>query len=128
MKFLNQFIIILLVCFGAELIAASLSWRIPASIYGLGLMLILLFTKVIKVSAVRDVAAFFIEIMPVMFIPAAVGLITAKDLLLANLIGVIIAISISAIIVLATSAFVVQKLQERKIAKLKQEYEKKASK
>lgn len=98
MKYLNQFIIILLVCFVAELIALSLPFKIPASIYGLGLMLVLLFTKVIKVSAVRDVAAFFIEIMPVMFIPAAVGLITAKDILLANLFGVIVVVGVGGLL------------------------------
>ncbi|BCX79352.1 CidA/LrgA family protein [Campylobacter sp. 19-13652] len=124
MKYLGQFIIILTVCFVAELISALLPYPIPASIYGLGLMLVLLFSRAIKVSAVRDVAAFFIEIMPVMFIPAAVGLITAKDVILSNLIGIVIVVSIVAIIVLAVSALVTQKLYEYKISRLKRKYEK----
>lgn len=124
MKYLGQFIIILTVCFVAELISALLPYPIPASIYGLAIMLALLFFKVIKVSHVRDVAAFFIEIMPVMFIPAAVGLITAKDVILSNLIGIIAVVSIAAIVVLSISALVTQKLYEIKISKLKRKYEK----
>lgn len=50
---------------------------IPGSIYGLLLMFVLLLTKVIKVENVKDVGEFLIEIMPLMFIPAGVGLMAS---------------------------------------------------
>lgn len=81
MKYLKQFLIILSVCCVGELIKYFVPLPIPASIYGLVLMLILLLTKVIRLEQVKDVADFLIEIMPVMFIPSTVGLIASWDVL-----------------------------------------------
>ena len=46
-----------------------------ASIYGIILLFLALETKLIKVKHIRETSSFLIAIMPVMFIPAAVGLI-----------------------------------------------------
>ena len=75
MKLLYQFGVILAVTFVGELLYALLPLPIPASIYGLIVMLICLGTKVVKLSQVKIAADFLIDIMPPMFIPAAVGLI-----------------------------------------------------
>ena len=85
MKYLQQFLLILCISFVGEFLKYVLPLPIPASIYGLVLMFVLLETKVLKVEAVqdaglikleqvKDVGKFLIEIMPVMFIPAGVGL------------------------------------------------------
>ena len=76
MKLLYQFGVILAVTFVGELLYALLPLPIPASIYGLIVMLICLGTKVVKLSQVKIAADFLIDIMPPMFIPSAVGLIT----------------------------------------------------
>ena len=62
------------VSFVGEILHAVLPLPIPASIYGLVLMLALLMTGALKLDAVEDAGKFMIEIMPVMFIPAGVGL------------------------------------------------------
>ena len=72
MKFLKQFLWILLISFLGEALRALIPLPIPASVYGLVLMLAALITGVLKVEQVRGAAEFLIEIMPVMFIPAAV--------------------------------------------------------
>jgi holin-like protein len=54
---------------------------IPASIYGMVFLLILLLTGVIKLDQVKDAGKFLIEIMPVMFIPAGVGLMSSWNVL-----------------------------------------------
>ncbi len=77
MKHINQFGIILGITFLGEMIHSIISLPIPASIYGLAIMLICLKTKVVKVEKVKQAGGFLIEIMPLMFIPAAVGLLTA---------------------------------------------------
>ena len=77
MKFLNQFGIIVFVTFLGEMLHHFIPLPIPASIYGLVLMLIFLGTKLIKLEQVKTAADFFLDIMPPMFIPAAVGLVTA---------------------------------------------------
>lgn len=75
MKYLRQFCIILLISFLGELLHILIPLPIPASVYGLVLMLTALCTGILKLTQVRETADFLIEIMPVMFIPAAVGLL-----------------------------------------------------
>lgn len=77
MKYLKQFCIILFVSFLGELLHILIPLPIPASVYGLVLMLLALCTGVLKRAQVEETADFLIEIMPVMFIPAAVGLLEA---------------------------------------------------
>ena len=71
MKFLRQFMIILLLSFLGEVLKMFIPLPIPASVYGLVLMLLCLVTGILKASQVKEAAFFLIEIMPVMFIPAA---------------------------------------------------------
>ena len=86
MKYLKQFLIIILVSCVGEVLNHYIPLPIPASIYGLVLMLALLILKILPLEAVKETAEFLIDIMPVMFIPAAVGLIVfwnqLKDMLL----------------------------------------------
>ena len=73
MKYLKQFFIILAVSFAGEVLKYIIPLPIPASIYGLVIMLFLLGTKILSLECVRETGLFLVEIMPVMFIPAAVG-------------------------------------------------------
>lgn len=81
MKYLKQFLIILAVSLMGEILKAVLPLPIPASIYGMVLMFVFLLTGVIKLSQVRETGRFLIEIMPVMFIPAGVGLMSSWNVL-----------------------------------------------
>lgn len=73
MKYLRQFSIIMIIAFIAEIIKNFLPLPIPASIYGLLLLFAALCGQIIKVSQIKETAYFLIDIMPIMFIPAAVG-------------------------------------------------------
>ncbi|MBR2811635.1 MAG: CidA/LrgA family protein [Solobacterium sp.] len=113
MKLLKQFGIILLVTCVGEIIHSLLPLPIPGSIYGLVLMFVLLCTKVIKLEHVRSAAGFLIEIMPVMFIPAAVGLIDSWDQLQPILIPTVVIVLSSTVIVMVltglTAQFIIKK-------------------
>lgn len=74
MVLLQQFAIIAAVSCLGEGLRVLLPLPIPASVYGLVLMLAGLMTGVIRLEKVQYGASFLIEIMPVMFIPAAVNL------------------------------------------------------
>lgn len=78
------------VSFVGEILHAVLPLPIPASIYGLVLMLALLMTGALKLDAVEDAGKFMIEIMPVMFIPAGVGLMESWGELKAVLVPVLV--------------------------------------
>ena len=108
MKILRQFVIILLISFLGELLKAALPLPVPASVWGLILMLAALKTGVLKLSQVSDAAVFLIEIMPVMFIPAGVGLMEAWGELKAVLVPVLVITLVSTIVVMVVSGRVTQ--------------------
>ena len=92
MKYIKQFAIVIAVSFTAEIINYVVPLPIPASIWGLTLMLVLLLTKIVKLSDVKECASFLVSLMQIMFIPAAVGLITAVDSLKESAVAIIISI------------------------------------
>lgn len=75
MKFIKQFGIILAISFIGEIMNYLIPLPVPASIYGLVLMLLCLHFGIVHIDSVKDSGKFLIEIMPLMFIPAVVGLI-----------------------------------------------------
>ena len=81
MKYIKQFLVILGITFLGEILKLCLPLPIPASIYGMVIMFFGLMTGIIKLDMVKDTGRFLIEIMPVMFIPAGVGLMTSWGVL-----------------------------------------------
>ena len=61
MKFIRQFLIIILISFAGELLHAILPLPVPASIYGLLILLAGLQTKVIPLKAVDEAGGFLID-------------------------------------------------------------------
>ena len=113
MKYVKQFAMILLVSFAGELLNYLLPLPVPASIYGLVLMFLCLMLGVIKLSDVHDTACFLIEIMPIMFIPPAVGLMASWDVIQANLVAYLIIAAVTTIVVMAVSGLVTQGVLKR---------------
>lgn len=110
MKLLYQFGIILLITFIGEVLHMLIPLPVPASIYGLLLMLLCLCTKVIKLRQVKTAADFLIDIMPPMFIPAAVGLLTVWGDLREMLVPVLTITILATIIVMVCTGKVSQAL------------------
>ena len=106
MKYLRQFMIILLFSFLGELLKFVLPFPVPASIYGLVLLFIALETRLLPLAAVKDAGKFMIEIMPLMFIPAGAGLIDAWDALRPICVQIVVIMVVSTIVVLIVSGHV----------------------
>lgn len=100
MKYLRQLLIIICVTCIGEILKTFIPLPIPASIYGLVIMLVCLMTGVIKLEQVKEAGEFLIEIMPVMFIPAAVGLIVSWEQLSGMLVPVVVITVASTFIVM----------------------------
>ena len=79
---------------------------VPASVYGLVLMLAALITGVLK--QVRETATFLIEIMPVMFIPAGVGLMESWSSLQPVWLPVILITIVTTVLVMVVTGKVTQ--------------------
>ncbi len=103
LKLFKQFIIIIALSFIGELLHALIPFPIPASIYGILLLFMLLERKVLRLDDVNEVSSFLIFIMPLLFVPAAVGLIDAWDELRASLTAyVTIIVAVTLIVMVAT--------------------------
>lgn len=114
MKFLRQFMIILLLSFLGEVLKMFIPFPIPASVYGLVLMLFCLMTGILKTSQVKDVAFFLIEIMPVMFIPAAAGLIDSWGVLKPLLLPVMVITVVITVLVMVVTGRVAQMIAQKR--------------
>ena len=114
MKFLRQFMIILLLSFLGKVLKMFIPLPIPASVYGLVLMLVCLMTGVLKTSQVKDAAFFLIEIMPVMFIPAAAGLIDSWGVLRPLIVPIMIITVVITVFVMAVTGRVAQMIAQKR--------------
>lgn len=110
MKYVRQFMMILLVSFVGELLKYAIPLPIPASIYGLVLLFLLLETGLVKLSSIKETAAFLIEIMPLMFIPAGVGLMESWGALKNMLPEVLVIIVVSTVLVMGVAGKVTEQM------------------
>ena len=113
MKWLKQTAIILCITFLGEVLHALLPLPIPAGIYGIVLFFLALEMKVIPLKAVMDTGVFLIDIMPVMFIPAAVGLINSWDVLRPTWVSFLVITVLTTVVVMGASGIVTQWLLRR---------------
>ena len=114
MKFLRQFMIILLLSFLGEVLKMFIPLPIPASVYGLVLMLLCLVTGILKTSQVKEAAFFLIEIMPVMFIPAAGGLIDSWKVLQPLLLPILVITVVITIFVMVVTGKIAQMIAQKR--------------
>ncbi|MGN1339956.1 MAG: CidA/LrgA family protein [Oscillospiraceae bacterium] len=119
MKYIKQFGIILLITFIGEILNTVIPLPVPAGIYGIVLMFLGLKTGIIPLDEVKDASKFLINIMPLMFIPAAVGLMDTWGIIAPSWWQFILATVITTVVVMAVSGLVTQaviKLRSRKAA------------
>ena len=138
MRFIRQFLIILFVSFFGEVLKAILPLPIPASIYGLVIMLALLVSKKVKLHQVEGGSMFLIDIMPLMFIPGSAGLINIWPSLKPVLIPLLVMTLVSTVLVMAVSAKVtefvikfdkkVEKEEKQREEKIREEMQEEAKK
>ena len=113
MKYLKQFGIILILSFAGELLNLLIPLPIPASIWGFALMFVCLQTGFLKLDYVKDTAIFLIEIMPLMFIPAAVGLMESWGIIHAKIIPYLVITVLSTFLVMAAAGKITQAVIRR---------------
>lgn len=108
MKYVKQFLIIVMISFVGELCNQLIPLPIPASIYGLVILFVALMTGAIKLEVVKETGKFLIDIMPIMFIPAAVGLLESWGILKPIWIPVVGITIVTTVLVMAVSGRVTQ--------------------
>lgn len=103
MKFVKESAIIFAITLAGEFLNHVLPLPVPAGVYGLFLMLILLCSGLLKLQDIEATGNFLLDTMPVMFIPASVGLIESYHQLESVLVPVVVITVVSTVVVMAVT-------------------------
>ena len=116
-NYLFQFARILAFCFLGEVCHAVLPLPVPASVYGLVLLLLALNFRLIRLEDVKEVGVFLTGIFPLLFVPAAAGVMELWAEMGEMLLPIIIAIIPVTVLVMVTAGKTTQALTSRKRAR-----------
>lgn len=108
MKYVTQFLWILLFSFFGELLHYALPLPIPASIYGIILLFCALQFHILPLDKIKETSLFLVEIMPVLFIPAAVGVMDIWDSISGQWLPYLIVTAATTILVMVVAGHVTQ--------------------
>ena len=117
MHYLKQFAVIIAISAISELLAIFIPLPIPASIYGMSLLFLLLMTGVLKLQQVENAANLLLGIMPALFVVSGAGLITSYGQISEHFFGWVAVNIGSTIVILATTGLLAQGMIRRKKAK-----------
>ncbi len=120
MKYFKQFGIIAGVSFVGELLYALLPFPIPASVYGLVLMVVLLMTRVVKLEMIEETADFLISMMGIFFVPSSVGLMNSFGIMKGSVMQLLVMCVVSTVVVMVVTGTVAQfviRLKQKKEGK-----------
>lgn len=113
MKFISQFGVILALSFLGEVPHRWIPLPVPASIYGIVLLFLGLHFRWISAARIRDAARFLIEILPLLFLPAAVGLMDSWETVRVDWAAYAVIIAVSTFLVFGVSGVVTERLMRR---------------
>ena len=108
MNYIFQLAIIFGISFAGELLNAILPLPVPASVYGLVILFLLLCTKIIKLEQVEAVSDYLMAIMPLFFIEPTVGIMNSYGLVKGNILALFVACFLSFVAVVAVTGLVSQ--------------------
>ncbi|SDZ77843.1 holin-like protein [Oribacterium sp. KHPX15] len=103
MKYVKEVAWIMAFTFIGEALNKLLPLPIPAGVYGLVLLLAGLITGIVKLEDVETTGGFLLDTMTLMFIPAAVGIMSVTDILLPVLVPYLVIIIASTVIVMTVT-------------------------
>lgn len=117
MKFLRQLSIILAATAAGEILRHFVPLPVPAGIYGLVILLLLLIFKAVRLEQVKEAGDFLIEVMPVMFIAPSTMLIAYWPQIRAILAPFLTVVVVSTVVVMGVTGKATDCLLERNATK-----------
>ncbi len=120
MKYVFQLGIICAVSLAGEVLHILLPFPVPASVYGLVILFVLLMTGVVKLHQVENVADYLMAVMPVFFIEPTVGLMTSFGVIRNDVVALVLACALSTAAVICVTGLTAQaviRARRRKEAK-----------
>ncbi|MDO4261072.1 MAG: CidA/LrgA family protein [Eubacteriales bacterium] len=114
MKYANQIMIIGGISLAGELLNYLLPLPVPASVYGMLLLLLCLCTKRIRLEQIQETADFLLVAMPLVFVAPGVALMESFGLMQGSLLGILVISAGSTVVVMVLSGLTAQLLVRRK--------------
>lgn len=108
MKYMKQAGIIATISFIGELLHFFVPLPIPASVYGMVILFVLLCLKIIKLPQVENVANWLLSVMPIFFIAPSVGLINSFDSVKGQVLPLLFICFISTVVVTVLTGLIAQ--------------------
>ena len=121
MKYLMQFGIIIGLSLVGEVLNSVIPLPVPASVWGMVLLFVLLCLKVIKLDQVQDAADFLLSIMTVMFVPVGASLTTSFADIKDEILGIFAIIIVSTVVCFLVTGKVAQRIIDKSENKGKEE-------
>lgn len=113
MKYLSQFLRITAFTLAGELLQRLIPLPVPASVYGLILLFAALCTGVVRLEQVKDAAGFLISILPILFVPTAVGILGNWSVIKDDVIAIFLLALLSTIVTFGIAGRVTQSLRKK---------------
>lgn len=114
MKYIGQFLYILLFTVLGEFLQAVIPLPIPAAIYGLVLLLIALMCGILKEEKVAETADFLISIMPILFVPPLAKILQYWNIISPQIAAIAIITVTTTVFIFAVSGLVTKWLQKKR--------------
>ena len=112
MKYIGQFGIIILFSLAGEACRALLPFPIPASLYGMVLMLLALAVKLVRPEQVKETGSFLVSLLPLLFVAPTVGLMACWDQIKHHLPGIVAVVILTTVLVFAVSGWLTKVLRK----------------
>ena len=116
LKYLKQFLLIILFSFLGELCRYLIPYPIPGSIYGMVLMFGALSLKIVKIENIREGGYFLTSCLPILFVAPVVNLMDCWDQIKANWLAMVLIVLVSTFVTFGVSGMVTQWVINRRKA------------
>ncbi|WP_071396217.1 CidA/LrgA family protein [Bacillus tuaregi] len=120
MKFILQLFLIWFIYIASDFIVTLLGWPIPASVFGMVLLFVLLVSGIVKVQYIDKATTLLNKHLAFFFIPFAVGLMNYGGLVKTSGIQLLIMIIVSSAFGLLVTSGLTQYLARRAVSKREQ--------
>ncbi|MFC2735000.1 MAG: CidA/LrgA family protein [Oribacterium sp.] len=110
MKYVREILWIIAFTLLGEVLNRLLKLPVPAGVYGLFLMLLALLSGLIRLEDVEGAGNFLLDTMTIMFLPAAVGIMTVTELLRPVLLPYLIIILLTTVLVMSVTGLIAEKI------------------
>jgi len=108
MKYIKQFIIIVLICLIGEVTVSFLPFGFPGNIMATMLLIGFLVGKVVKEEQIKETSDFLLEIIGLFIVPVAVGIIAHFDLVHSIWLQLVLISLITLVLTFASCAFTIR--------------------